>query len=330
MAIDPQRDETCPLCTSYAFFPTGQTLDVVNILTRWQTEAGITLRPSVWQEYTRPSHRQVTLYRCQQCGFARFEPPLAGSREFYADITAKEYFVPEKWEFFEAVRDIKRHKSHRVLDVGCGGGEFLRLLGDGTRGVECFGYEFSPAAADLARSRGHTVYNGPFPEIVLEAEGSKPFDAVCVFQVIEHVEDPIGFIKKLGRLLRARGMLIISVPNADGPLRFFSDALTDVPPHHVTRWCSSAFHIGMPRLGYKVEKVAHEPLPHYLWDGYLPVMWDSNIWPAVCCRLLDSLKKMEKAERILWFIQKMKSLRVKWLWGVPGHTLYTVLQFLGT
>ena len=326
MVYAHRTNESCPLCTSSGFTPTEQTLNLPDILARWQAEAGITLRESVWQEYTRPNARQVTLYRCQECGFARFQPPLEGSREFYADITAKEYYVSEKWEFFQAIKDIKRHKSRRVLDVGCGSGQFLELLGQHTRVVECAGYEFSPEAAESARVRGHTVYEGRFPEAVLQVHKRAFFDAVCVFQVIEHIVDPVSFIRSISELLRPRGMLIISVPNADGPLRFFSDALTDIPPHHVSRWCDSAFRIGMPRLGFKVERVASEPLPDYLWDGYLPVLWESTIWPAVICRLLDKFKRMEKTDRIRWFTQKMKNLRVKWLWGVPGHTLYTVLR----
>jgi len=327
MAIDSRIRKSCPFCTS-AFVSTGQTFILADILDRWQTEAGIKLRESVWHQYTRPTSLHVTLYRCRHCGFARFEPPLAGSQEFYADITAKDYYVVEKWEFFQAIRDIKRHKSLRVLDIGCGNGEFLSLLRQHTKDLDCVGYEFSPEAAESARSRGYTVHDGPFPQSVIAAGGRESFDVVCVFQVIEHIVDPYSFISSIKKLVRPGGMLIISVPNADGPLRFFSDALTDIPPHHVSRWCASAFRIGMPRLGFKVKKVAYEPLPDYLWEGYLPTMWESNIWPAVICGILDHFKRMERSERIRWFIRKMKILKVRWLRGVPGHTLYTVLQLV--
>lgn len=328
MAFVNRTKDSCPLCTSFAFTPTEQSFNLADVLARWQSEAGIKLRDSVWKEYTHPTGRQVTLYHCQECGFARFQPPISGSQEFYADVTAGEYYVHEKWEFFQAIKDLKRHKSRRLLDVGCGSGQFLELLGRNTRTIEYAGYEFSPEAAGSARSRGHTVYEGQFPEAVLQENETEPFDAVCVFQVIEHIVDPVRFVKAIAELLRPRGMLIVSVPNADGPLRFFSDALTDIPPHHVSRWCDSALRIGMPTLGFAVEKIAREPLPDYLWESYLPAMWESNIWPAVICNLLYNVRRMDKADRIRWFIQKMKSLRVRWLWGVPGHTLYAVLQLM--
>lgn len=328
MEIDSREDTGCPLCTSLAFKPTGQKFNLADILTRWQSEAGITLRESVWDQYTRPIPHEVILYRCNMCGFARFEPPLAGSREFYADITEKEYYVPRKWEFYQAIKDIKRRKCRRILDVGCGSGEFLNLLRRRTKDVESAGYEFSLELAYSARSQGHIVYYGPFPQAVLKGDRNALFDAACVFQVIEHVVDPASLIRDIGKLLKPKGLLIVSVPNANGPLRFFSDALTDIPPHHVSRWCSSAFRIGMPKLGFKLEKVVYEPLPDYLWDGYLPAMWDSNIWPAVICRFFDNFKRMEKKYWIFLFIKMMRSLRIKWLWGVPGHTLYTLLEFV--
>ncbi len=315
---------TCPICASTEFEPTAQILNLADILSRWQATTGVAFSPALWREYTTLGAMVVTLYRCSRCSFAMFEPPITGSQEFYANITEKNYYVSEKWEFFEALRDIEEFHVQRVLDIGCGSGDFLGLLR--TLNIDGIGYEFSPDVAELARSRGFTVYSGNFPDVILGDKGEEFFDAICIFQVLEHVAEPHQLITDARRLLRPGGLLIVAVPDADGPIRYFPDALTDIPPHHVSRWSESVFRIGMPSLDFTVKKVAFEPLPDYLWNTYLPVLWDNNIWPVQLCKSVDPDEKMARIDRILWFIDQMKTHGVKWLDGVPGHTLYVVLQ----
>lgn len=312
----------CPICERSTLAPTADAFDLADVLERWEREVGVTFSEEVWQEYTLPTTQHVTLYRCSGCGFAMFQPVVVGSQAFYAGVTVEEeqYYVGGKWEFFQAVRDLRRYEVHRVLDVGCGSGYFLDLLRDNIPTIDRAGYEFNPEVARLARSKGHSVYHGRFPEAVLPVGADKPFDAVCMFQVLEHLPDPIGFLKDVQRLLSPSGILIVGVPDAAGPVRHFSSALTDIPPHHVSRWCESAFRAGMPRLGFRVLKVAYEPLPYYLWRSYLPVMLERDILPGMIGKALNRT-------RITYLlIRLLTSLGVRWLRGVPGHTLYAVLQ----
>jgi SAM-dependent methyltransferase len=314
---------TCPVCASIEFAPTSQRFELAEILSRWQSAIGIVFDDFVWSHYTRSDMAQVTLHRCFHCGFAMFEPPVTGTPEFYTAITEKDYYVAEKWEFFEALKDLGRLQSQQILDVGCGSGDFLALLK--SRGIDGWGYEFSLEVAQVASTRGHKVFSGEFPE-TLTSESPKKFDAICMFQVLEHVADPIKLLENARDLLRAGGILIVSVPDASGPIRHFSDSLTEIPPHHVSRWSESAFCFAAPRLGFSMEKVAYEPLPAILWDAYLPVLWDDNIWPAQLCRSVDPDHKMDQVQQIAWFTDQMKKQGVKWLEGVPGHTLYVVLR----
>ena len=103
---------------------------------------------------------------------------------------------------------------------------------------------------------------------------------VCTFQTLEHVEDPLAFLSTYLGLLRPNGELILSTPDQDGPIRHFDAALTEVPPHHVTRWTAKTFEALLPRLGLDCVLVEREPLPAYLFDGYLPVVWREGCWPA--------------------------------------------------
>jgi len=313
--------QPCPICKSDSFEPTGNTLDLIKILNRWKKEVRVEFSSSVWQEYLSPKARLVTLYRCKECGFSMFLPPIVGSQEFYSSIAEKtEYYVARKWEFLQAIRDLRRHRIRRVLDVGCGSGYFLDLLQEGNLSIEYFGYEFNSEIASQARAKGHRVYEGKFPEAILQSIEHEPFDAVCIFQVLEHLSDPMGFIKNIKRLLDPHGILIIGVPDAGGPVRYFSSALTDIPPHHVSRWCESVFRLGVVQQGFRIDRMAYEPLPFYLWSSYLPVIMEKDVRPPIIGRALNRSGITKLLIRILMV------LRIKTLFCIPGHTLYVVLQ----
>ena len=97
-----------------------------------------------------------------------------------------------------------------VLDVGCGGGLFPRLLSE--RGYRAFGIDYSPQAAHVAWS-----LNGvPAACCELPAAPFAPgaFAAITMFHVLEHLYDPASYIQAAHRLLRPGGRLIVQVPNA--------------------------------------------------------------------------------------------------------------------
>lgn len=99
----------------------------------------------------------------------------------------------------------------RLLDVGCATGIFLD--GMRRRGWEVCGVEPSPAASEYARARfGLDVLTGR-----LEEAGHPPasFDAITLWDVLEHVHEPRRTLSDLARLLRPGGLLLLSLPNPD-------------------------------------------------------------------------------------------------------------------
>jgi SAM-dependent methyltransferase len=318
----------CPVCNSSAFIPSGQELELSEILHRWEKEVGVSFPKHVWEEYSFAERHNVTLFQCHDCSFAMFYPPITGSEAFYATVTEKEYYNPVTWEFLQAILDLRQYNCRRVLDIGCGEGDFLDLLSERIPGINCFGYEFHVNAVEKARDKGHAVLSGKFPDCLSESNIDEPFDAITLFQVLEHIPNPIGFIKELKDLLKPEGLLIIGVPNSKGPVRYFHNALTNIPPHHVSWWCAACFRKGMPQLGFEVIKVAYEPLPDYLWESYLTFMWD-NIWPSEkykIKRILNKQPEVHKADQIALFIQTMRKNGEKWIWGIPGHSIYVILR----
>lgn len=96
-----------------------------------------------------------------------------------------------------------------VLDIGCGSGTLLSSLA--ADGRECIGVEPVPELAEMARRRNPSLE-------VLELEGHKidelqhKFDTITAIDVIEHIEDDTGQLKKIAQALVDRGQLVIVVP----------------------------------------------------------------------------------------------------------------------
>jgi len=97
----------------------------------------------------------------------------------------------------------------KVLDVGCGNGEFLiklRKLG----ASKLVGIDFSEAAVALCNEKGIETYNGIFTDFQQE---SQSFDAIFMINYIEHVLSPKNELTQAFRLLKPGAKLIGELPN---------------------------------------------------------------------------------------------------------------------
>ncbi len=149
----------------------------------------------------------------------------------------------------------------RVLDVGSGGGWFLRIckqLGATEQGVE-----LSKHAAEMARSQGLRVFQGSLDEYVAQVSGRPQFDIITANHVVEHLQDPVATLRMMKGLLAPGGFIWISVPNAAYPLcralkgRWHSSDL----PYHLMQFSPASMTAAGHQAGLKVRRQATESLP---------------------------------------------------------------------
>jgi SAM-dependent methyltransferase len=197
---------------------------------------------------------ETTLFECGSCGVYFFDRAVAGDAEFYRELgDSPKYYSSWKWEFDWVKARIARGAA--VLDVGCGGGDFLAGIAPSAGRV--VGVEWSFPAVARARAQGLDVREGNIAGFAAEFAGG--FDAVCAFHVLEHLPAPAGFLGSLRRCLRPGGSLYLSVPNRVRSGRASIEPL-DCPPHHLTRWSPGSLERFVSGNGLRVVEIATEPV----------------------------------------------------------------------
>lgn len=196
----------CPQCGLVWLHPCPRRDEVLNLYVRYHTHS-----PSIGEDWRassiRRSSREAVLHRV--CGYEADPLPAGGGmRRLMAD--AIEWLDPFQDVTAGSVMWLPASRRGRLLDVGCGSGEFMAKM----RGLgwETVGIEPDPVAAKTARSHQQLdVVCASLEEAGLPAES---FDVVTMSHVIEHVHDPIGFLGECRRLLRPDGVMVVVTPNS--------------------------------------------------------------------------------------------------------------------
>ena len=115
----------------------------------------------------------------------------------------------------DTVRKNLQHSNAKVLDIGCGGGLFLSLLKQ--QGAAVIGVELSDSRAQYARSRhGLEIDKHPIEHDFWQKGYANHFDAVTLWDVIEHVNYPHEALQSAANVLKQGGILAIDTPCRDG------------------------------------------------------------------------------------------------------------------
>ncbi len=145
----------------------------------------------------------------------------------------------------------------KLLEVGCGDGFRLARIRNSGWAVE--GQEVDPnAAKNASETYGLSVHLGKLEQLALPGNS---YDAIVMVHVIEHIYDPLLFLKECYRLLKPSGCLVCVTPNIEsyGHNHFKSSWLHLDPPRHI--WLFSLKSMGMllKRLPFKQKDIFTTP-----------------------------------------------------------------------
>jgi 2-polyprenyl-3-methyl-5-hydroxy-6-metoxy-1,4-benzoquinol methylase len=128
------------------------------------------------------------------------------------------------------VRFLPSVPGGRLLDVGCGSGEWLSWMRD--LGWQVEGVDSDESANRIARQQGLVIHRG---RVEQQRFPDNSFDAVTLNHVIEHVSDPVGTLAECCRILKKGGKLYLATPNSSslGHRLFKQDWRGLEPPRHL-------------------------------------------------------------------------------------------------
>jgi SAM-dependent methyltransferase len=105
-------------------------------------------------------------------------------------------------------RTIRSHcRPGRWLDVGASDGLFVEHVR--SKGIDAEVIEVAEVAVDKARSRGLPIHRTTLEEF----DPDHRFDTITAFDVLEHVLDPVGFVRSIHRRLKPSGRFVLALPN---------------------------------------------------------------------------------------------------------------------
>lgn len=181
-----------------------------------------------------------------------------GGESGYADTSYVEQEASLRATFKCLLRNLAKlgATGGDLLEVGCGYGYLLDEARSAFR--RRVGTEFSPQAADLARETGAEVFVGGMEQLPPEAQ----FDCVVATQVIEHVYDPVSFVRSLVKHVKPGGHLVLATPDIGGALRRVMGRRwpSFKVPEHVIYFDFRSLESLMRESG--VEKISRMPYPH--------------------------------------------------------------------
>jgi 2-polyprenyl-3-methyl-5-hydroxy-6-metoxy-1,4-benzoquinol methylase len=124
----------------------------------------------------------------------------------YTDDAARDAYVAHLAEFFEeAVRRWGSPAgSKRLLDVGCATGDFVAWAG--RSGWDAEGLDVSAAAVSMGRARGLRLRVGGVDDL---AQQGASYDAISLWDVLEHLPDPTGALRAIAAALRPGGLFLL-------------------------------------------------------------------------------------------------------------------------
>jgi SAM-dependent methyltransferase len=170
---------------------------------------------------------------CAQCGFVFVNPGLEDTS--LIALYDQDYYRGEGFDccasYLSQTDEVQEHPCYRsdhiasrlaallrrvgvsgkdLLDVGCGLGNFVKEFNQ--LGFHACGIETSSFAVQKCRDQGLDVIEG---QISADGFGGRKFDVITLFEVIEHLSDPMSVIKQAALLLKPGGVIHVQTGNVD-------------------------------------------------------------------------------------------------------------------
>lgn len=247
-------------------------------------------------------YQKHAFFECESCNVIYLFPQLTSEQEhkFYAQefeefmntrsgevagwneperhIQSNQSQFERRWKYLQ--NNLPEHG--KILEFGCSSGFMLYPLQ--SKGYQCFGVEPSGVFAKYVSSRGIQVFENT-------ASLGSDFDVVMHYFVLEHIKEPVVFLKENLRLLKPGGTLVVEIPNAADPLY----TIYDIPAFERFYW-SIAHHWYFTKKSFEyllsnIDGISFEIILDQRYDLSNHMVWARDGKPGGMERFTEKLGK---------------------------------------
>lgn len=166
------------------------------------------------------------IFKCADCGLEYTHPnptdnELQAFYEDYSDIRARHDVVQKNAKKnIGLLKEFGFNHHSKVLDYGTGNGDFVTIAGE-----NCFGIDLKTTDTDRVFRK-------------IELLPNIKFDFICLWGVLEHLNNPVKVIGELSTLINPGGKIVITTIDAEGIIPYYYK-----PIEHLTYWTKKSFEI---------------------------------------------------------------------------------------
>jgi 2-polyprenyl-3-methyl-5-hydroxy-6-metoxy-1,4-benzoquinol methylase len=213
--------------------------------------------------------RHHTIVQCQNCGLIYTNPRFTGDEILDSYVAVEDPLYLEERDgrvltFERHLRPLEKIKAPpgKLVDVGAYTGVFVEIAAQ--HGWDAYGVEPSHWAVDQARESGLHMIEGTLASSGLDDDS---LDVVTMWDVIEHVSNPLGEMQQAQRLLKPGGLLVVHTMDIDsGFARVMGQRWPWLMEMHIYYFSQRTLKHMLEKAGFTVIRI--EPQGRYLRLGY--------------------------------------------------------------
>ena len=285
---------------------------------------------------------KFSLYECKNCGIQFWNPFKNAGEEWYEkeygyqsqNILISKAFRGCHKKFLKKFNNLA--SGTKVLDIGCGTGEFIAELQK--KGCEVWGVDFNKNHTEIARNKFglKNIFAMDFSDF-LDKEDLPKFDIVTFFGLLEHIDNPLKLVQKVEKIIKPDGIIATSAPSKENLVVYMHSI--DLPPHHLSQWGREAIANLFQKIGFSIfhieyldqfqsfKSVSSERFRFGLVEKTAKALNSGNSKEqggVILVKIIDLLGNIR--DYLIGGLPAAFLLIISWILGRKGATMFVILK----